>query len=114
MDSILLLGAEITLSLVTSLLVLTSISKPLRNILVDLCQTAKQAEFWLYYTRIMLLLAPLLIVLIVDRTVTSNYILHSLKVSYIATLLGLILGLIIVGKKVFASIEFNSAQQKQP
>ncbi len=113
MNPILLLLSEILLSLLTSIAVLVSISAPLKNILVDLCPTSKHADFWVYYTRIMLLLAPLLVVLIVGNTIpynnpiTSHDLLQGLKVASIANLSGLILGLIIVGKKVFLSISLK-------
>jgi hypothetical protein len=113
MNTIVPLAAGVFLNLLISIAVLASLSMPLRNVLVDLCPTTKQAEFWLNYTRIMLLLAPLLVVLIVDNLFASHNLLQSLKIASIASLSGLILGLVIVGTKVFESIAFSDNLEGQ-
>ncbi len=101
MNSLNLFFTEISISLVLSLLTLLILSKPLINILEDLCPTQKQAAFWLVYTRMMLIISPLLLVLIVSVMAKSQNNIESIKVSLIAALAGLLIGMIIVGKKIF-------------
>lgn len=92
---------EILISLGLSTAVLFAISRPLMNALLDLCPTEKQAAFWLSYTRTMLLLAPLLLVLVVDGTQMYENTLDNIKVALMAALAGVLLGMIIVGKRIF-------------
>ena len=102
MDTINLFIAEIIISLTLSATTLLVLSNPLINVLTDLCPTKKQAEFWLAYTRMMLSISPLLLVLIVDGFVSSDDILAHVRVSLMAALGGLVIGMIIVGKRIFA------------
>ena len=53
------------------------------------------------YTRMMLFISPLLLVLIVSVMARTNSDIESIKVSLIAALAGLLLGMLIVGKKIF-------------
>jgi hypothetical protein len=101
MNGLTIFFTEISISLVLSLLTLLVLSKPLINILEDLCPTQKQAAFWLVYTRVMLFISPLLLVLIVSVMAKSNNEIESIKISLIAALAGLLLGMLIVGKKIF-------------
>lgn len=107
-------GIEITISLFLSALVLVSISRPPNNVLQDLCPIEALAEFWLYYTGLMLLLAPLLVVLVSDSLWPSGDVLQNVKVTYIAVLAGLTLGLMIVGKSIFppAFREYGKGNQE--
>ncbi len=104
MNTLLLFTGEIAISLSLSTLVLIAVSRSLKNALQDLCPTKRQADFWLSYTRIMLLLTPLLLVLVVDSLNASVDVLSNVRVTLIATLTGLLLGLMIVGKRIFAPV----------
>jgi len=104
MDSLILLATNILLSLTLSTLSLWVLSKPLINILSDLCPTQKQAEFWQAYTRLMLSIAPLLLVLLVDSLVITNDPIEQIKIALMAALAGLLIGMIIVGKRIFAPV----------
>lgn len=53
---------EVFITLLPSLLIISFWSKPLRQILLDLCGTEARAEFWLVYSNLMLLITPLLFV----------------------------------------------------
>jgi membrane protein DedA with SNARE-associated domain len=94
--------AEIIISLTLSIATLMVLTKPLINVLAELCPTQKQAEFWMAYTRIMLSISPLLLVLVVDGFVTSSDLMTNVRVAIFAALAGLFLGMIIVGKRIFA------------
>jgi len=51
------------ISIACSLLVSTFLSKPLHDLLDDLCGTERRARFWHHYTSVMLMVVPLLIVM---------------------------------------------------
>jgi len=101
MNSVYLLLLEIFLSLGLSLLVLILVSRPLQNILSDLCPTARQAAFWRAYTHIMLLISPLMMVLLVSILSDNHTDIEAIKLSLLAALSGLILGMLIIGKRLF-------------
>jgi len=108
MSGLTLFAIEISISLVLSIIVLMVLSKPLVNILEDLCPTKKQAAFWLVYTRVMLFLSPLLLVLFTSIMSKPNNDIDSIKISLIAALSGLVLGTLIVGKKIFNPSKNNN------
>ena len=93
--------SEVIVSLGLSTLSLWVLSKPLMNVLTDLCPTKKQADFWQAYTRIMLSISPLLLILLVDSFIPSNNLLEHIRISLMAGLTGLLIGMIIVGKRIF-------------
>jgi hypothetical protein len=70
MNAIGIFSIEVIISLSMSLFILWVLEKPLINVLKDLCPTKTQADFWLAYTRIMLLITPLLLgMLIVGKKI---------------------------------------------
>ncbi len=101
MNSLLLFVSEISISLILSLITLMIISRPLVNILEDLCPTQKQATFWLAYTRVMLFISPLLLVLMVSIMSELKNNIDNIKISLLSALAGLLLGMLIIGKKIF-------------
>lgn len=102
MDTINLFIAEIIISLTLSATTLLVLSKPLNNVLNDLCPTKKQADFWLAYTRMMLSISPLLLVLVVDSFVSSDDVMAHVRIALMAALAGLVIGMIIVGRRIFS------------
>ncbi len=101
MNTLTLFSLEIFISLSMSFIVLWILAKPLVNVLEDLCPTKTQADFWLAYTRIMLLISPLLLVLMVSLNSRHTSDISSIKFSLVSALAGLLLGMLIVGKKIF-------------
>lgn len=93
MDAFLLLLAEAAISLFISLIVLFALSGPLVNILARICPDDKAALFWLSYTRLMLTIAPLLLVLLVDMFASAVSPYTSLRLTLIAALGGVLFGL---------------------
>ncbi len=107
---------EIIISLSMSVVTLWVLNKPLKNILLDLCPTQTQADFWVAYTRIMLSAAPLLLVLMFTNTskhilMNPNAAILVVKSSIIAALIGLLFGLLIVGRKVFTPVSTGCINQ---
>ena len=100
MNAYLLLTIEGLISLIVSSLVLTMLSQPLSRVLVRLCPDAQAAQFWVSYTKIMLTIAPLLLVLVVDMATHFADPMDNIRLALIAVLGGLLLGLHIVGKRL--------------
>ena len=65
MNELTLLLIETVISVITSITIMLLIAPSLKSALLDLCPTEKQANFWLAYTRTMMLISPLLLVLLI-------------------------------------------------
>ncbi len=91
---------EIFLSLTLSSIVLLVLATPLRKLLEDLSHSKEQAFFWLAYTRTMLYISPLLMVILVGALADAEGLAH-IKVTLISALGGLLLGLMIIGRKMY-------------
>ena len=104
---------EIFLSLTLSSIVLITLSTPLRRLLQNLSHSKEQAFFWIAYTRTMLFISPLLMVILVGALADADGLAH-IKVSLISALGGLLLGLVIIGRKMYspASTQCESEPQQ--
>ena len=69
MNAYVLLATESLICVAVSLAVLHAMSRPLMNVLTRICPDEQAASFWLSYTRVMMLLAPLL--LLFTRSISS-------------------------------------------
>ena len=104
MSDINLLLIETVISLIASITIMLLISQPLKAALIDLCPTEKQANFWLAYTRTMLLISPLLLVLFINSTHKGDSF-SDLRSAFIAALTGLLIGLIVIGRKMYIPVD---------
>jgi len=104
MSDINLLLIETVISMIASLTIMLLISQPLKAALIDLCPTEKQANFWLAYTRTMLLISPLLLVLLINSTHKGDTF-SDLRSAFIAALAGLLIGLIVIGRKMYIPVD---------
>ncbi len=104
MNNIHLLLLEACISILISLSVILLLSRPLKSALIDLCPTDTQAFFWLAYTRTMLLVSPLLLVLFINSTHKGDTF-SDLRSAMIAALTGLLIGLIIIGRKMYIPVD---------
>lgn len=100
MNAFFLLFAESILSVAVSLAVLYVLSGPLVNVLKRVCPDEQAAAFWLSYTRVMLMIAPLLLVLTVDMFTHFSNPMDSLRLALMAALAGLLIGLHSIGKRL--------------
>ncbi len=100
MNPYLLLFAELLISIVASLAVLHILYRPLVNVLDRVCPDEQAASFWLLYTRMMLMLAPLVLVLTVDLISNFSNPLDTLRLALVAALVGLLIGLLMIGKRL--------------
>ncbi len=104
MNELTLLLIEAVISVITSITIMLLISQPIKAALLDLCPTEKQANFWLAYTRTMMLISPLLLVLLINSTHKGD-IFSDLRAAFIATLTGRLIGLIIIGRKMYIPVD---------
>lgn len=100
MNPFLLLLAESLISAATSLTVLFVLSGPLMNALRRICPDEQAAAFWMSYTKVMLMIAPLLLVLTVDLFTRFSSPLDSLRFALMAALGGLLIGLQRIGSRL--------------
>lgn len=100
MDNYLLLLVESLTSIAVSLTVLYVLSRPLMNVLSRICPDEHAAAFWLSYTKVMLLLAPLLLVLSVDMFAHFSDPMDTWRFSLIVALGGILIGLYMVGERL--------------
>ena len=100
--------AAASISIAASGIVLSTLSGPLRSILGRICPDEQAAAFWLSYTRVMLMIAPLLLVLLVDLFSHFSNPLDSLRLALLAALGGLLIGLRSIGQRLGQFIEVPS------
>ena len=93
MSDFYLLLLQAVLSVSMSLAVLSVISKPLVNVLCRICPDEQAAAFWLSYAKLMLIISPLLLVLTVEMFSFGRDPLTSVRLTVIAGLGGLLIGL---------------------
>lgn len=95
-----LLLLELLISIGVSLLVLRVLTNPLVKTLGRICPDEESAGFWLKYTQVMLVIAPLILVLLVDIFSRYNTPQASLRMALLATLGGLLAGLRLIGSRL--------------
>jgi hypothetical protein len=100
MNGLFLLLVESVTSITLSLAVLYVLSRPLINVLSRICPDEQAAAFWLSYTKIMLLIAPLLLVLIVDLFAHFSDPMDTWRFSLILALAGILIGLYMIGERL--------------
>lgn len=88
------------ISLAASLAVLHAQSLPPANVLDGVCPNEKAASFWSSYTKVMLMIAPLLLVLVVGMLPHFSDPIDALRFALVAALVGLLVGLHSVGKRL--------------
>lgn len=88
------------ISIAVSFAVLRVLSGPLMNVLARICPDEQAAAFWLSYTKVMLMIAPLLLVLAVDLFAHFSDPLGNLRLALMAALGGLLIGLRSIGKRL--------------
>lgn len=100
MNIYLLLFSKLLVSLVMSVIVLSVLSRPLVAILGRICPEEEGAIFWGSYTKVMLVIAPFLLVLVIDFFSHFANPLDSFRLTLISALAGLLIGLHVIGKRI--------------
>ncbi|MBV2095077.1 MAG: hypothetical protein G8D61_01300 [gamma proteobacterium symbiont of Ctena orbiculata] len=116
MNTLLLFTIEIAISLGISLTVISLLKGLLTEVLSETCGTERRAAFWVMFTQLMLYLAPLLIVIYFIPTdpVSDKNLLLALKDTLFYSLLGMFLGLAVIGKVIWKSIDSFVSNQTKP
>lgn len=91
---------ELALSLAISTFILTLLQPVLREMLRELCRGESRAAFWSTFTRLMIFIAPLLVVILFTRASHPGDIVlvKALRDTLLHTLFGQFIGLLIIGK----------------
>ncbi|MCL2523555.1 MAG: hypothetical protein FWF20_01875 [Betaproteobacteria bacterium] len=97
MNAYLQLLALSCISIAISFAVLRVLSAPLANILGRVCPDEEAAAFWVSYSRLMLTITPLLLVLAADMFARFSNPLDSARLALMVALLGLLIGLYAIG-----------------
>jgi hypothetical protein len=116
MNSLALFAIEIVICLCISFAVISLLKNLLAEVLTETCGTDKRAAFWVMFTQLMLYLAPLLIVVYFIPTdpITEKTLVLTLKKTLFYSLLGIFVGLAIVGKVIWKSIDGFVSGQVSP
>ena len=114
MNTPLMLSLELPIGLAASAAVLYTLSTPLKETIEQICPNEQAARFWLTYTRIMLVIAPLILVLIVDMMTNFASPIDSLRMTLLATLGGLLIGLHRVGLKLGRFVVTPTSEKERP
>ena len=105
MNAIHVFSAEVIASLLVSAFILLRLQKLLRRIGNESCEHGGgSTEFWVAYTQLMMLIAPLLMVAWLSRAGWSASLVEQLKSSLGVVLTGQVIGLALVGRAVWKSI----------
>lgn len=116
MNTLALFSIEIAISLSISLAVVSLLKGLLNEVLSETCGTEKRAAFWVMFTQLMLYLAPLLIVVYFIPTdpATDKNLALALKDTLFYSLFGIFLGLAVIGKVIWKSIDTFVSNQADP
>ena len=105
MDAIHVFFAEIVVCLAFSGVILLRLQRLLWRIGREGCEQGGGAtEFWVAYTQLMMLIAPLLVVAFFSRAGHASVLVFQLKSSLGVVLAGQFIGLVLVGRAVWKSI----------
>lgn len=110
MNTLIVFGAEVGLSLVISLCIIFYLGKLLRTILVELCGTADRANFWIGFTKLMFMFLPLMIVLLFSSSdnIDTDHIIPQIRNILSRVLIGELATLCMVGYVIWKSIRAST------
>jgi len=100
MNAYLNLFLMMLISIAASLIVLRVLADPLVQVLTKICPDGESAVFWQSYTRIMLVITPLILVLLTDLFAQHGTALGNLRLSLLMALAGLLVGLHMIGARL--------------
>lgn len=112
MDAVVHLLGTALISVCLSLAVLRVLSRPLAPLLARLCPDESAAAFWLRYVQLMLTLAPLVVTLWIDRLAGDSAPLEAFRLTLMASLVGLLVGLYAVGRRLAQFVSVPQPEEK--
>jgi hypothetical protein len=105
MNGVTVFLAEIGLSLAVSAVILLRLQALMRRIGREACERGGgAADFWVSYTQLMMLIAPLLLISYLSRAGEIGSTVAQMKSSLSIVLIGQFLGLALVGRAVWNSM----------
>lgn len=112
-NSAIIFIAELTISLGVSVAVLYLLQPVLYSLLREICRGETRASFWATFTRLMLLISPLLVVILFSHTMAETAVsfTHVFRDALLHALLGQFVGLLIVGGIL---ISFSKGNECKP
>ncbi len=115
-SNILILITEIALSLSISALVIYLLQPVLQALLQEICHGKTRALFWSTFTRLMMLISPLLVVLLYSHSLSGDLIVIAkiLRDTLLHILFGQFSGLLIVGFVLLRFSATDSDRNEQP
>ena len=107
MNSLTLFLIEVVVCVGISSVVVSLLKPLLREILVDTCGNQTRAEFWVMFTQLMLIIAPLLIVIYFAPTkeIVHINVVEVIQDTLFRSLLGDFLALAMIGRVISKSID---------
>jgi len=108
MNELIIFGVQLFIALSMSVFIVYLLTPYLKEVLVDTCGTQHSASFWVRFTQLMMIIAPLVIVIFFS--VADSYQLQQANPAYILkqtilqTLIGEFIGLILVGRIIYRAI----------
>ena len=102
---------EITLCVILSLAVIALLKPYLSDVLAETCGTARRAAFWVMFTQLMLVIAPLLLVVFFTdvRPGIPSYPAESIKDALFRSLLGIFIAIAMIGHVIWKSLATDLA-----
>ena len=104
MNPVTVFFAEVAASLVISSLILARLQHLLRGIGNECEQGGGATEFWVAYTQLMMLVAPVLLIAWFSQAGTYHTVVATLKGSFGVVLTGQFIGLALVGHAVWKTL----------
>lgn len=101
MNEVSLFIIEILIGLSVSACVIFILNKPLTNVLIDICGTEVRAKFWVIYSSLMLVIAPLLTSIVFGKShavAEANFVFY--KTAFGSILFGVFISLVIIGLQI--------------
>ena len=116
MTNLTLFLIQITLCFGLSLAVIVLLKPYLNDVLVDSCGTSRRAAFWVMFTQLMLVIAPLLLVVFFAdvRPGVSVYPAEAIKDTLFRSLFGLFIAIAMVGRVIWKSVAADLANGSGP
>jgi hypothetical protein len=105
-NGLIVFGLEVAVSLAVSTFILVRLQALLRSIGNDVCERGNRGvtEFWLAYTQLMMVIAPVLFVAWFSHAGRHYDVVEQVKSSLGLVLFGQFAGLVLVGRAVWKSI----------
>jgi len=121
MNELSIFAIQLVTAISMSIFVLALIKSYLKDVLKDTCGTEHSAEFWVRYTQLIMVIAPLVIVIFFAGLQSNEQMLaqpaYMLKQTLLQILVGQLIGLAFVGRVIYrainTTIEFERAELNQ-